>query len=93
MYFDPISWKEVYVAADAGTLDIGTVTTLMQNIVYVVIEVLLLLVFLTFVVLGWSYAGILQLNVYRNYFEEKKLPYKKNVYFDVTKFYTYSVLL
>lgn len=88
-WLDPIEWMQILNSAPE-VLDILVLSTISENILIAWFEILLLLVVLTFLVLGWSYAGILQLNVYKHYYLWEKLPFKKNFYFDIEKFIKYT---
>lgn len=88
MYVDPIVWWDVLGSLQIWTLDMS----ILNNIWFVLVEWFLMMVYLCFLGLGWFYAGALQFYVYRKYLEADELLNFKNFYFDIPKFYRFSIL-
>ncbi len=89
-YLDPIDWKDIiYNYYTTQSVWLSLMTALSSHLFYVILVWVLFLVAVWFFFFWYSYKIITLTKLNISYLDWEKIPYMKNIYFDVQKILSY----
>lgn len=90
VFFDPIEWKEIiYNYYTTGAIWLSFMTALSAHLLYIIIESIFFLTWVTFFILWTSYKIVTMTKLNLGYLSWENTSYTKNIYFDFSKFFKY----